>query len=56
MVNGTFTSVSDQFSAIGASDGDLSFSVDVSRVDAMQIKCYNTGTNGVLTFNATVRQ
>ena len=56
VINGSNATITDSFTYTGPTDGDTTFSVDLSRSDAAIIKANNLGSNGVLTYTVNVRQ
>ena len=56
VVNGSTSTIVDNFNYTGSSDGSIIFSVNLTRADAIVINAANAGTNGILTYNFNVRQ
>lgn len=49
-------SITDNFTLAGSNDGDVTFSVDLSRSDVVLVKYTNTGADGLINFKVNVRQ
>ena len=55
-VSGNASTITDKFSYDGVNDGNVSFSVNLTRSDSIIIEALNTGINGTVTYKANIRQ